>query len=129
MASMRKLRRRLLRWQRYDARVRKLVPALADRGLRTGHFRALRAVAEEENRRCWAEAPEVWLGGPEGERALIDDVVGSDPYAGYGPCFCVGCIGHGRCEHDELDEHDDAWDDEPVPYVVTERGLTEAGLL
>jgi hypothetical protein len=57
MASMRKLRRRLLRWRRYDARARKLVPDFVDRGLRNGYYRAARAVAEEQNRRHFADYP------------------------------------------------------------------------
>ena len=107
MASMRRLRRRLLRWDRYSAgrynRPYHFDPDSPYAKIPPGHWRAWNAVRDEFARR--------------------------DPYAGYGPCFCVGCIGHGRCEHDEPDEHDDAWDDDPVPYVVTEWGLTEAGLL
>jgi hypothetical protein len=73
---MRKLNRRLVRWRRY-----------VDRWSGTswkyrpphGYDRALRAVRAEEERRFWDETPEVWLGGPEGEAALIDDVL-DEPY-------------------------------------------------
>lgn len=76
---MRTLRRRLLHWQRYDARAAKLIPVLADRGLRRGHYRAAKAADAEEQRRFWDETPEVWLGGPAGEAALIADVLGEPP--------------------------------------------------
>jgi hypothetical protein len=97
MTSMRKLRRRLLRWKRYDARARKLVPELVDRGMRPGYYRAARAVAEEQNRRLFADyVPRTHDGcctlhGP-----------GHD-----GPCvwFCSWCSGDGRCPGC------DGWDD------------------
>lgn len=104
MASMRKLRRRLLRWDRYAARLGRPSPALMrlswDAPLR-GHARAYDAVEAETERRFWDEAPEVWLGGPSGEAALIADVLGCDvcklpdPYNGdgdgIGSCDCARC--------------------------------------
>lgn len=42
---------------------------------------------------------------PEGLRRVIrgpqesQDAAPDDPYEGYGPCFCLGCIGGGTCEH------------------------------
>ena len=153
MTSLRKLRRRLLRWKRYTAKT------TGGRGRYgweyrwpNGHVRAMLAVNAEEERRFWAETPEVWLGGLAGEAALIADV---DPYAGYGPCYCLGCIGSGRCEHedaetddacpyclsktcdgdcdeaayaDELDDDAGHGDDWP-PHVVTEHAFAERGLL
>lgn len=79
MTSMRKLNRRLLRWERYAAktgheslRVRGSDP----RRWLYGHTRAFDAVEIEQERRFWDEAPEVWLGGPAGEAALLADVAG-----------------------------------------------------
>lgn len=91
MASMRTLRRRLLRWQRYARRYR---PGLWPRNYNvvrcdvhdTGGFqRAYRAVQVEQERRFWDETPEVWLGGPGGEEALLH--------------YCPDC-GHHGCEGD-----------------------------
>lgn len=77
MASMRKLRRRLHRWERYD---RRYVGNGDDAQLRVkvppGFKRAGNAVEREDERRFWADTPEVWLGGPAGEAALIADVLG-----------------------------------------------------
>lgn len=71
---MRRLNRRLQRWQRYAARYGYPSPALIELSWDpplSGHKRAYRAVQAEEERRFWAETPEVWLGGPAGEAALI----------------------------------------------------------
>lgn len=83
MASMRKLNQRLLRWQRYadrvafNPRIRQPWAWQPPRGYR----RAAKAVEREQERRFWDETPEIWLGGPEGERTLIADVI----EAGYWP--------------------------------------------
>lgn len=77
MASMTRLRRRALRWRRYEARYYDCALAIHE-----GAKRALRRVEREQFRR--------------------------NPYHGYGPCFCVGCIGHGRCEHDDPEDFDDS---------------------
>jgi hypothetical protein len=74
MASMRKLNRRLTRWRRYVERY----PAECWHKLPSGYYRAGMAVKAEEERRFWDETPEIWLGGPEGEAALIADVLGGD---------------------------------------------------
>lgn len=129
MASMRKLSRRLLRWQRYAVTtgwttewaklVRSRPPAVwsynSEPGQRTyarrsrlllGLIQAAAAVEAEQERRAWDETPEVWLGGPAGEAALIADVLdddyrccdaGNDGHPG--PCVttCSGCWGGGKC--------------------------------
>lgn len=155
MASLRRLRRRLLRWKRYAAK------ATTGRGRYgweyrwpNGHVRAMLAVNAEEERRFWAETPEVWLGGPEGEQALIADdrccLAGNACHDG--PCVvrCEGCTGNSRCP--ECGGVDDlgCWycegtgccprycDDGEIlieehvprpPYVVTEHAFTEKELL
>ncbi len=112
MTSMRTLRQRLMRWHRYAAKTywsprAPLRPRGYDRDAvrPDGHLRAYEAVQSEEERRFWAETPEIWLGGPEGERALIADVLddirccnaGDDGHPG--PCVttCSSCGGDGRC--------------------------------
>ncbi len=109
MASLRKLNRRLLRWERYAARTGHLSPRARwsdSRRWLVGHCRAFDAVEAETERRFWAETPEIWLGGPEGERSLIADVLeddyrcctaGDDGHPG--PCVttCSSCCGDGRC--------------------------------
>lgn len=80
MASMRKLNRRLLRWRRYADHVAfnpRIVQPWAWQPP-AGYRRAARAVEDEVERRFWDETPEIWLGGPEGEQALIADVLGED---------------------------------------------------
>jgi hypothetical protein len=113
VTSMRKLNRRLARWRRYAARTYwnprvtqpgphpRLVPPSR------GHCRALDARDIEQERRFWVETPEIWLGGSDGERALIADVLddyrcctaGDDGHPG--PCVttCTSCggDGDGRC--------------------------------
>jgi hypothetical protein len=97
MASLTRLRRRLLRWQRYAVAtgwtsewaklVRSRPPsvwhynseprqrAYARRHrLLLGLVQAAAAVDVEEDRRFWADTLKVWLGGPAGEQALIADV-------------------------------------------------------
>lgn len=106
MSSMRKLRRRLRCWDRYAARYGLPSSVLADavhiRLSFTGHRRAYLAVKAEDERRFWAETPEVWLGGPAGEAALIADVLGTcdvcglpDLHHGHGDgigsCDCPRC--------------------------------------
>jgi hypothetical protein len=36
--------------------------------------------------------------GPDDHNARLASGT-DDPYEGYGPCFCLGCIGSGPCEH------------------------------
>jgi hypothetical protein len=43
-----------------------------------GHISAWNAREAERERRVWDEMPEIWLGGPEGEAALIADVLDDD---------------------------------------------------
>lgn len=103
MASLRKLNRRLLRWRRwsrgnapytYSPNPRPKIPP--------GHWRAWNAVRAEVDRRFWDETPEVWFGGPEGEAALIADVLGCCDVCGLpdlhggqgdgiGSCDCPRC--------------------------------------
>jgi len=112
VASLRKLRRRALAWRRYEHR------AYGPHALpvHEGAKRAMRRVDAEQYRR--------------------------NPYHGYGPCYCVGCIGSGRCEHDDPDDFDDSvcecpWcvpDDEAGhgddwPPTVTETAFADRGLL
>jgi len=70
VTSMRRLNRRLTRWQRYSARYRDR----CDYAMPWGQIRAKAAVVDEQERCFWDETPEIWLGGPEGEAALIADV-------------------------------------------------------
>ncbi|SNY28957.1 hypothetical protein [Paractinoplanes atraurantiacus] len=105
MASLRKLRRRQLRWVRYDNRTARHDRAIPPIKVPPGLIRAARRVEAEIDRRFWAETPEIWLGGPEGEAALIDDVLGercclTGEQEGHdGPCVvaCDECNGDGRC--------------------------------
>jgi hypothetical protein len=98
MASMRKLNRRLLAWRRYAHRTYWNPRVTSPRWLRPGsavlcspgHTRAWDAVQLEEERRFWDETPEIWLGGPAGEAALIADVLGDDVPCYTGPCFDCG---------------------------------------
>lgn len=106
MASMRKLRRRLLRWDRYAVRYGLPTSANADHAYArlavTGHRRVYLAVKAEDERRFWDETPEIWLGGPAGEAALIRDTFGTcdvcglpDLHRGHGDgigsCDCPRC--------------------------------------
>lgn len=108
MSSMRKLNRRLRRWQRYVQRYR---PGRWPRNYNVvrcdvhdppGFLRAYFAVQHEQERRFWDETPEIWLGGPEGEQALITDVLGGCDVCGLpdlhrgqgdgiGSCDCPRC--------------------------------------
>lgn len=123
MTSLRRLRRRLLRWERYAAKTGHESPRMGRSFSRwsnpaswlRGHCRAFDAVEIEVERRFWDETPEIWLGGPEGESALIADVLGDRYAAGHdepnynccrageedhpGPCVvpCLDCNGDGRC--------------------------------
>jgi hypothetical protein len=105
MSSLRRLNRRLRAWDRYERRYRHV--AGWDR-LRVrvgpGLVRAEWAVHAEEERRFWAETPEIWLGGREGEAALIADVADdrcclAGDACHDGPCVirCDGCNGNGAC--------------------------------
>lgn len=82
MASLRKLNRRVVRWQRYadrtywNPRVTRPHWAGPNAVIAVGHRRAWKAREDEEVRRFLAETPEIWLGGPAGEAALIRDVLG-----------------------------------------------------
>lgn len=77
MTSLRKLNRRLLRWRRWSHGNAPYTYSLDPRPkIPPGHWRAWNAVRAEVDRRFWDETPEVWLGGPEGEAALIADVAG-----------------------------------------------------
>lgn len=77
MASLRKLNRRLLRWRRWSRGNAPYTYSLDPRPkIPPGHWRAWKAVTAEVDRRFWAETPEIWLGGPAGEAALIADVLG-----------------------------------------------------
>lgn len=98
MASLRRLRRRLLRWNRYVRHY----PYSRWIATPPGHDRAAWAVADEEERRFWAETPEIWLGGPAGEAALLADVLGGCDVCGLpdlhrgngdgiGSCDCPRC--------------------------------------
>lgn len=103
MASMRRLNRRLARWQRYARRYR---PGLWPRNHNVercdvrdprGFARAHSAVYAERERRFWDETPELWLGGPAGGAALIADVLGDEPgctlLPGVRACYCTGRAG------------------------------------
>ena len=130
MASLRKLNRRLHVWHRYARRTywnpRITRPAWMgpNTAMSAAHIRAWNARELERERRFWAEAPEVWLGGPEGERALIADVLGEEP----DDDACLGSC----CRPDDLADEDDAYDDEGYPWppgVIVETGLAERGPL
>lgn len=152
MASMRTLRRRLRRWERYADQVGgNFSPREFHGSPRSGYWRAFQAVHGVEER-IW-EQHGTWMGGPAGEAALIADVLGCC-VAGVdghdGPCVvrCDGCNGNGRCPfcggEDDLgcDECDgsgscsECWgkgehvEDVYVgPRVVTEHAFAERGLL
>lgn len=146
MASMRKLRRRLLRWDRYAAKTKHGQPDWwQGEVLVAGHYRARRAVEAEDERRFWAETPEIWLGGPEGERALIADVLADDhPLTDderrrrehLDACW-QGCddLHPDLCEYcEEPDCLGDCWGEEDAstqwpPDVITTTAFQEAGLL
>ncbi len=103
MASRRRLRRRLLRWERYADQVGGNLSPREFRGRPlSGYWRAFEAVHGQEER-IW-EQRGTWMGGPAGEAALIADVY--DPRCclarelGHdGPCVirCEGCRGDSRC--------------------------------
>jgi hypothetical protein len=138
MASLRKLRRRLLRWQRYSTATGiHWIFGASHRKRAAGHFRAVEAVAKEQYRRELVA-----------ERQLEGACCTLKP-SHDGPCvwFCSWCSGDGGCPgcggFDDLgcDECGGSLacqycngagefvEDVPVPHVVTECGLTEAGLL
>jgi hypothetical protein len=103
VASLRKLNRRLLRWRRWSRGNAPYTYSLDPRPkIPPGHWRAWNAVVAEQDRRCWAETPEIWLGGPAGEQVLIRDVLGTcdvcglpDLHRGHGDgigsCDCPRC--------------------------------------
>lgn len=85
MTSMRKLRRRLLRWTRYDHRFTSNAWFPNSYKMPPGLTRAAKAVAVEEKRRETVDVPD-------------DGCCTLDP--GHdGPCvwFCSWCSGDGRC--------------------------------
>lgn len=93
----------------------------------------------EQERRFWAETPEIWLGGPEGEQALIADVFGDEERRRieHRDACWAGCddLHDDPCEYCELpDCLGDCWgeeyeDDDPTPRVVTEHAFADRGLL
>lgn len=147
MASMRRLNRRLLRWRRYADKTywnpRVATPWWTTARSATcspGHTRAWNAVQREVERRFWDETPEVWLGGPEGEAALIADVHSDDArrIAEHAHACWDGCDDLHTCEYcgepDCAGDCDEAFadfddDGDPWPLVVTERAFAEQGLL
>jgi hypothetical protein len=89
MPSMRRLRRRLLRWRRYAARTcwnpRITRPAWCgpDTAITPGHTRAwARWLLADEDRRCRAYNP-----FPDGQ------------------CVCGGCVSVGPCEYEPTDDY------------------------
>ena len=145
---MRRLNRRLLRWHRYAHRTywnprvtspRWLLPRSAVL-CSPGHTRAWDAQQKEQERRFWDETPEIWLGGPEGEQALIADVLDDEARriaehenACWQGCddlhYCQDC-GHHGCEGDCEESYDEPDDDaghgDDWPHIETatvERGL------
>jgi len=128
MPSMRRLNRRLARWQRHARRYR---PGRWPRNHNVrrcdvrdprGFIRAYKAWWDERERRFWDETPEIWLGGPEGEAALIADVLCCEPGC---PCGDEPDDDAGR--GDSWIREDYAWDSaraaRPVETVDT-GGLT-----
>lgn len=127
MTSLRQLRRRLLRQQRYAATtgwtaewgqlIRSRLPAEWGYGnersqrayarrnrIPLGLARAAAAVDAEEERRFLDETPEIWLGGPKGEAALLADLADdrcclAGDACHDGPCViaCDGCNGSSAC--------------------------------
>jgi prepilin-type processing-associated H-X9-DG protein len=118
VTSMRQLNRRLARWHRYARRTywnpRVSRPAWMgpNTAMADGHVRARNAREAESERRFWDETPEIWLGGPAGEAALIADVLDDDePY-------CVTCCGPCRDDDGHWETPDDDaghGDDWPPP--------------
>lgn len=146
MASMRKLRHQLLRWRRYGVKTTGDVRAYGwSHRYPSGYVRAMIAVNTKKERRFWAEAPEVFrdtwsdcdvCGLPDLHRGQGDGIGSCDcPRCDCGAArsstfcscdpacsYCLSAACEGDC--DEAYE-----DDEPAMRVVTEWGLTEAGLL
>lgn len=139
MSSLRKLRRRLLRWNRYaDA----IGPVSVDNKLPPGYWRAYLAVERERERRQIRTVH--WPTTDYDPRCCLAGDDGHD-----GPCVvrCDGCDGNSRCP--ECGGVDDlgCWycegtggcprycDDgeivieEYVPRVVTEHAFADRGLL
>ncbi|MEU7904139.1 hypothetical protein [Actinoplanes sp. NPDC049118] len=157
MTSMRKLNRRLLRWDRYAHRTywnpRVTRPRWMGRAsIAFGHRRAWDAREKEQERRFWDETPEVWLGGPAGEAALIAGVCAPcfdcglpDTYDGQGDgigsCECPRCERCGSGPGCDCRWDDDnfacpcgggCWDDRPDddgPPMETVTAFQDAGLL
>ena len=155
MASMRRLRRRLLCWERYADQIDGHLSPREHQGRpRSGYWRAFEAVHGREER-IW-EQHGTWMGGPAGEAALIADVLGcclagNDGHDG--PCVirCEGCDGDSRCPEchgvDDLgcwycegagccprgcDDGElvlEEWTPARIPAVVTEHAFAERGLL
>ncbi len=143
MASLRKLRRRMRTWRRYTARYRHLSASARDPWphLPPGYWRAQHAVLREEERRFWAETPEIWMGGPEGEQVLIADVLDWPPPTDEEQRrrdhldACCDDLHNDPCEYcEQTDCLGDCWgeeyeDDEPAMRVITETAFAERGLL
>lgn len=92
MASMTRLNRRLRRWDRYARKTYWNPQVSPPKWLRfgsavlcaPGHVRAWEAREKEAERRFWDDTPEIWLGAPAGEAALIRDVVDERAFADRG---------------------------------------------
>lgn len=110
VASLRSLRRRLLRWERYADQVGGNFSPREFRGRpRSGYWRAFEAVHGVEER-FW-EQHGTWMGGPAGEAALLADC-----------CTCPGCMTGGRCIEDPPEDNRccNAGDDgHPGPCATT----------
>lgn len=140
---MRKLRRRLLRWERYAAKTGHKSPRHRWSDSRLwlhGHIQALDAIDAEQCRRDEKR----WAGFETDDGCCTLHGPGHD-----GPCvwYCSWCSGDGRCPG--CDGWDDMGCDEcggslacqycdgkgefvdelPTPRVVTEHGFDQAGLL
>lgn len=155
MASLRRLRRRLLRWERYMRHY----PHQWWIGTPPGHDRAASAVADENRRRFWAETRPIrltgqawvdavrpgWLVEPDDNRCC-----GAGDNDHPGPCVttCLSCGGDGRCPDcggiDDLGcgecggslscpdcggEGEHVEDVYISPRVVTEHAFADRGLL